>query len=93
MTNSKYSVLKTAILYRKRWQIETNFREQNKFMFKTKTLDFSVRYFAFILSGLLLNLWQESRNGRIESYLFKKRLVKLIVEDFSELVIFSRGIS
>lgn len=90
MTNANFSVLKTAILYRKRWQIETNFREQNNFLFKTKTLDFDVRYFAFVLSGLLLNLWHELRDGKMESYVFKKKLKKLILIEFSELIIFSR---
>ncbi len=75
MTNTKFSPLKVHLLYRKRWQIETNFREQNKFEFKTKTLDFNVRYFAFVLAGLLFNLWQLMRNGNTQSYLFKQSLI------------------
>jgi len=74
-TNTKYSPLKAHFLYRKRWQIETNFREQNNFTFKTQTTDFSVRYFAFVLAGLLFNLWQLERKWRIESYLFKQKLL------------------
>lgn len=74
MTNTKFNPLKVHLLYKKRWQIETNFREQNNFEFKTCTLDFNARYFAFVLAGLLFNLWQLMRNGRIQSYLFKQAL-------------------
>ena len=75
MTNTKFNPLKVHLLYKKRWQIETNFREQNKFEFKTQTLDFNARYFAFALAGLLFNLWQLMRNGKIQSYLFKQALM------------------
>jgi putative transposase len=92
MTNTKYSPLKASLLYKKRWQIETNFREQNKFLFETKTLDFNVRYFAFVLAGLLFNLWHISRNGKVESYLFKKKSKELILIEFRGLVIFCDGI-
>ena len=79
-TNTKYCPLKAHLLYKKRWQIETNFREQNNFVFKTQTTDFSIRYFAFVLGGLLFNLWQLERKGRIESYLFKQRLLFELME-------------
>ena len=75
MTNTRFNPLKLHLLYKKRWQIETNFREQNKFEFKTQTLDFNARYFAFVLAGLLFNLWQLTRKGRIQSYLFKQTLI------------------
>lgn len=75
MTNTRFNPLKVHILYKKRWQIETNFREQNNFEFRTQTLDFNARYFAFILAGLLFNLWQLMRNGKIQGYLFKQTLM------------------
>ena len=75
MTNTKLDSVKVHLLYKKRWQIETNFREQNNFEFKTCTLDFNARYFAFVLAGLLFNLWQLMRNGKIQSYLFKQALM------------------
>lgn len=78
MTNTRFNPLKVHLLYKKRWQIETNFREQNNFEFKTKTLDFNARYFAFVLAGLLFNLWQLMRKGKIQSYLFKQKLMKEI---------------
>lgn len=83
-TNTKYSPLKAYLFYKKRWQIETNFREQNNFLFKTQTTDFMVRYFAFILAGLLFNLWQLERKGKIESYLFKRALLYELIELWKE---------
>lgn len=77
MTNTRKSVLQTHLAYRKRWQIETNFREQNKFTLKTQTTNFKIRYLAFALAGLLFNLWQITRNKLIykpESYIFKQFL-------------------
>lgn len=76
MTNTRFNPIKVHMLYKKRWQIETNFREQNKFEFKTQTLDFNARYFAFVLAGLLFNLWQLMRNGKIQGYMFKQALTK-----------------
>ena len=75
MTNTRFNPLKVHLLYKKRWQIETNFREQNNFEFKIQTLDFNARYFAFVLAGLLFNLWQLMRNGKIQGYLFKQTLM------------------
>lgn len=83
-TNTRYRPLKAHLLYRKRWQIETNFREQNNFLFKTQTIDFTVGYFAFVLAGLLFNLWQLTRNGKIESYLFKHELLFGLIELWEE---------
>jgi len=77
MTNTRYDPVKAHMLYKKRWQIETNFREQNNFLFKTKTRDFDVRYLSFVIGGLLFNAWQLTRNESIydmESYLFKQIL-------------------
>lgn len=87
MTNTKYSPLKAAILYRKRWQIETNFREQNNFTFKTTTKDFSVRYLAFVIAGLLFNAWQLTKMEVIygmESYLFKQILIEELLKLWQE---------
>lgn len=78
VTNTKKTPLKAHLLYSKRWQIETNFREQNKFTFKTKSKNFNIRYLAFALGGLLFNAWQLTRNVlpyTLESYLFKQYLL------------------
>jgi len=77
MTNTTKSPMTVHIAYKKRWQIETNFREQNKYLFKTNTKNFTIRYLAFVLAGLLFNLWQITRNKFIykpESYIFKQIL-------------------
>jgi len=87
MTNTRYNVLRVAILYKKRWQIETNFREQNNFTFKTQTTNFTIRYLAFVIGGLLFNLWQLTRNKvpyNLESYLFKYILVEEILKLWQE---------
>ena len=86
MTNTKFNPLKVYMLYKKRWQIETNFREQNNFEFKTCTLDFNARYFAFVLAGLLFNLWQLMRKGKIQSYLFKQAMMKELKSLLNEII-------
>lgn len=77
MTNTNKGSAETAWLYRRRWQIETNFREQNNFLLKTKTTNFTIRYLTFVISGLLFNLWQLARRivpYTLESYIFKQYL-------------------
>ena len=86
MTNTKFNPLKVYLLYKRRWQIETNFREQNNFEFKTCTLDFNARYFAFVLAGLLFNLWQLMRKGKIQSYLFKQSLINELKNLWKEII-------
>lgn len=74
ITNTKHRPVKLHLLYSKRWQIETNFREQNKFSFLTRTIYFDLRYFAFVIAGLLFNAWQTTRKKFThikESYLYK----------------------
>jgi len=78
-TNTNYSPVKLCVLYTIRWQIETNFREQNKFMFKSRTIDFGIRYFAFAIAGILFNAWQLTRRKLKhikESYLYKQILIE-----------------
>jgi len=83
MTNTRKTIIQTHILYRKRWQIETNFREQNKFTFKTCTKNFNIRYLAFTIAGLLFNAWQLTKNKlqyQPESYLYKQLLIEEILK-------------
>ena len=87
ITNTRYDSVKAHILYRKRWQIETNFREQNNFLFKTQTSDFVIRYLSFVLAGLLFNAWQLTRNSvpySMESYLFKRVLTNELLKLWRE---------
>lgn len=82
MTNMRITPLRAHLLYSKRWQIETNFREQNKFTFLTRSRDFALRYMAFVLAGLLFNAWQLTRRlvqYALESYVFKQYLLDEIL--------------
>jgi hypothetical protein len=76
MTNTKFNPLKVHLLYKKRWQIETNFREQNQFMLRTTTKSFEIRYLAFAIAGLLFNAWQlqRLREGQVRGYVFRKEV-------------------
>lgn len=87
-TNTRKSVFTAHKLYAKRWQIETNFREQHRFTFKTCTKDFMVRYFAFALAGLLFNAWQLTRETVcyiFESYLFKQVLIEELLKIWQKM--------
>lgn len=87
VTNTRYEIMKTHMLYRKRWQIETNFREQNNFLFRTTTTNFDIRYLGFVIAGLLFNLWQLTRNlvpYSMESYLFKRILKEELIKIWQE---------
>lgn len=44
-------------LYKKRWQIETNFRVMDEARIKSKSVNYLVRYFYFMFSLLLHLLW------------------------------------
>ena len=86
-TNTRKSPVGAHRAYRKRWQIETNFREQNNFLFKTQTKNFVVRYLSFALAGLLFNAWQLTRNKSIyimESYLYKQILKDELLKLWNE---------
>lgn len=45
-------------IYKKRWNIETGFRVQDEARIKTKTIDIRVRYFLFLASMVLYNVWK-----------------------------------
>jgi len=44
-------------LYRKRFGIETQYRIKNKFLRRTYSKEYSVRYFFFLLAICIYNLW------------------------------------
>lgn len=82
MTNTHKTPLQVHKKYSKRWQIETNFREQNNFTLQTKTNNFTIRYLAFAIAGLLFNLWQQTKktvNYTLESYVFKQELLNEVL--------------
>jgi len=85
LTNTRLNPFKVYNVYRKRWQIETNFREQNKFLFKTCTLNFNIRYLAFVIAGLLFNLWQMAKlkaKFELQNYIFKQILEDEIISNW-----------
>jgi hypothetical protein len=87
-TNTRKDVMTSYMDYRKRWQIETNFREQNNLTFRTTSTDFDIRYLAFALAGLLFNAWQLARSMlpyALESYLFKQYLVEEILSTWQKI--------
>lgn len=52
-----------AGLYRKRWNIETGYRDKNGFLIPTRSRKEGFRILRFVLSCLLYNLWVFFRNG------------------------------
>lgn len=87
ITNTRYDSVRAHMLYRQRWQIETNFREQNNFILRSTTTDFDIRYLAFALAGLLFNLWQLTRRQvpyNMESYIFKQVLIEELLKIWQE---------
>lgn len=88
MTNTSKIRLQVHRCYSKRWQIETNFREQNQFSLKTKSTDFTLRYLVFVIAGLLFNAWQMRRLSEcIESYLFKQEVLRDLRADYRNRVL------
>ena len=97
VTNTKHTPVKLCVLYTMRWQIETNFREQNKFSLKTRSVYFDIRYFAFAIAGILFNAWQLTRKKLKhikESYLYKQLLIEELLRDWQVIAkrILVRGI-
>jgi hypothetical protein len=59
VTNMEFKhAAKYIRLYRKRWNIETGFRVQDEARIKTKSTNPIIRYFYFLVSALLYNLWK-----------------------------------
>lgn len=48
-------------LYKIRWNIETCFREVNIVKMKTKTMNFLVRLFFYVVASIVYNLWMKVR--------------------------------
>lgn len=56
-TNVKLDDTGYIILYKYRWQIETNFRVEDEARIKSKSVSYLIRYFYFMISLLLHALW------------------------------------
>lgn len=61
-------------LYRRRWRIETNYRELKKFMPRTTSRSMKLRQVYYSLAALLYNLWIVTRNvlGALRAHEFKR---------------------
>ena len=51
-----------VLLYKRRWQIETNYRVEDEAKIKSKSVNYRIRYFYFILSMLFHLLWIVNKN-------------------------------
>jgi len=63
-------------LYRRRWRIETNNREVEKFRARTTSRSMKIRRMYYVLAALLYNIWIVMRNvvGNVTSCRFKRTL-------------------
>ena len=55
-------------IYRRRWDIENQYKSIKEFMPRTSSMDFRVRFLVFVFSALMYNLW------RLTDYLIKLSL-------------------
>jgi hypothetical protein len=59
-TNLKFrNALNMIKLYKKRWNVETGFRVCDEARIKTKSMHMEVRYFFFLCSIVLYDIWKE----------------------------------
>lgn len=68
-------------LYKKRWQIETNFRVEDEAKIKSKSTNYLVRYFYFMVSLLLHALWLIFSNKQFKLFLINLEHY-LLLQDF-----------
>ena len=73
-SNIKFSTrVEYVYYYKKRWQIETNYRVEDEARIKSKSTNYLIRYFYFLVSLLFHLLWIVNKN--INYYVpFKKYL-------------------
>jgi hypothetical protein len=73
-TNIKFNTrIEYILYYKRRWQIETNYRVEDEAHIKSKSANYLIRYFYFLISLLLHLLWIANKN--ISYYVqFKKYL-------------------
>ena len=67
-------------LYKKRWQIETNFRVEDEAKIKSKSVHYLVRYFYFMISLLLHSVWLMFSVQQFKLFLIKS-YESLLLED------------
>jgi hypothetical protein len=62
--------------YGKRWQIETNYRVEDEARIKSKSTNYLIRYFYFLISLLLHLLWIVHKN--IKNYVPFKKYIDIV---------------
>lgn len=65
-----------VLLYKKRWQIETNYRVEDEAKIKSKSSNYLIRYFYFMLSMLFHLLWIINKDNG--DYIQFKRYLDII---------------
>lgn len=79
-TNIKlHNPLDYVLLYKRRWQIETNYRVEDEAKIKSKSVNYLIRYFYFMLSMLLHLLWIVNKNTKY--YVPFKRYLNIIEQE------------
>ena len=68
--------------YKKRWQIETDFRVHDEARIKTKSNEPTVRYFYFLTSLILLANWEVNR--LLHPTICFKKYLKFVQEEFEK---------
>lgn len=76
--------------YKRRWQIETNFRVEDESKIKSKSCDHLIRYFYFLVSLLLHILWIVNKN--IAYYVPFKKYLDIIEQKLLSDYLKIRGI-
>ncbi len=64
------------LLYKRRWQIETNYRVEDEAKIKSKSCNYLIRYFYFMVSCLFHLLWIVNKN--VAYYVQFKRYLDII---------------
>lgn len=88
-TNLEFKFAKEYVLnYKRRWQIETNYRVEDEAKIKSKSTNYLIRFFYFLVSLLFHLLWVFHK--KIEKYMQFKKFLDFIEKLFENKLHFSR---
>jgi len=76
--------------YKKRWQIETNYRVEDEARIKSKSANYMIRYFYFMIGHLLHLLWIFHKN--LSFYVQFKKYLDIIENQFLFEILGIKGI-
>jgi Transposase DDE domain len=79
--------VQAILLYKRRWQIETNFRVQDEARIKSKSCNVAVRMFYFFISLLLHLLWivHKHIHSQIPFKRYLNLILNLLLQDYLEI--------